>query len=155
MFLLFLQAYMLRRVCRLWATPTLIMHTIPLILQAHGMQKGPWYAKPGPWGMPYLRPPKIATLSKESFFFFLTHSTPYTTVLIQLFTSPTLYDPLPRLRGHRTISRFNPTLHYPIPRLRAPPNVLQSHTTFEGPTQHFVVPHHVSGLLDLLSRLAS
>ena len=38
---------MLRRVCWLWATPTLIMHTIPLILQAHGMHEGPWYAMPG------------------------------------------------------------------------------------------------------------
>ena len=42
-----LASYMLRRVCWLWATPTLIMHTIPLILQAHGMHEGPWYAMPG------------------------------------------------------------------------------------------------------------
>ena len=42
-----IEAYMLRRVCWLWATPTLIMHTIPLILQAHGMHEGPQYAMPG------------------------------------------------------------------------------------------------------------
>ena len=113
---------MLRRVCWLWATPTLIMHTIPLILQAHGMQKGPWYAKPGPWGMPCLRPPRIATLQKLPFFIFFTHSIPYTTLLIQSFTSPTLYDPPPRFRGNHTVSRFNPTLHYPIQHLMAPRN---------------------------------
>ena len=105
---------MLRRVCWLWATPTLIMHTIPLILQAHGMQKGPWYAKPGPWGMPYLRPPRIATLQKLPFFFFL--HTAYLTLLYWYCRSLALryMIPPPRFRGDHTISRFNPTLHYPI-----------------------------------------
>ena len=82
-----MDAYMLRRVCRLWATPTLIMHTIPLILQAHGMQKGPWYAKPGPWGMPCLRPPRIATLQKLPFFFFF-----YTQHTLHYFTDTVVHQ---------------------------------------------------------------
>ena len=107
---------MVGRVWRLWPTPSLMLHTIPLILQAHGMQKGPWYAKPGPWGMPCLRPPKIATLQKLPFFFFL--HTAYLTLLYWYSRSQ--------------------ALRYMIPH-----HVLGAITPFQGSTQHCTIPYNI------------